>query len=98
MEAGRTQALVSVEQSQQAGESLKAIAEAIGTIRGMNVQISTTVDEQLSVADEINQSMARIAQAAESSAVGAEQTIHTSDELGSLANELQGQVAVFKIA
>jgi methyl-accepting chemotaxis protein len=97
MESGRSQAQVSVEQAQQAGASLKAIAEAIGAIRDMNTQIASAAEEQSAVAEEINQSVVRIAQAAESSAVGAEQTTRTSGELAGLAGQLQERVKLFRL-
>jgi methyl-accepting chemotaxis protein len=97
MEGGRSQAQVSVEQARQAGASLHAIAEAIGSIRDMNAQIASAAEEQSAVAEEINRSVVRIAQVAENSAVGAEQTTRTSGELAGLSEQLQDRVKVFRL-
>ncbi|MCP4995574.1 MAG: methyl-accepting chemotaxis protein [Gammaproteobacteria bacterium] len=98
MEVGRSQAQVSVDQAQQAGVSLQAISEAIGSIRDMNTHIATAAEEQSAVAEEINCSIVQIAQAAERGAEGAEQTAQTSDKLANLSSQLQDRVNTFTLS
>lgn len=97
MDNGRSQAQASVERAQAAGASLKAIADAVTTIRDMNTQIASAAEQQSVVAEEINQSVVRIAQVAEGSAAGAEQTTQTSAKLAGLADQLQRRVSAFRL-
>jgi len=96
MGAGRNQVHVSVEQAQRGGDSLQAISGSIATIRDMNTQIATASEQQSAVAEEINQSIVRIAQVSVESATGAEQLNQTSMELTELANQLQEDILHFK--
>jgi methyl-accepting chemotaxis protein len=97
MQGGREQAQVSVEQAEKAGSSLSAIADAIVAIRDMNTQIASAAEEQSAVAEEINQSVVRIAQVAEESALGVDETTRTSGELAELAAQMQQRVSSFRI-
>jgi len=98
MQGGREQAQVSVEQAEMAGGSLSAIAAAITAIRDMNTQIASAAEEQSAVAEEINQSVVRITQVAEESALGVEETTRTSGELAELAAQMQARVSSFRIS
>jgi methyl-accepting chemotaxis protein len=98
MNDGRNQVQISVDQARQGGESLVLISESIASIRDMNMHIATASEQQSAVAEEINQSIVRIAQVAEESAVAAEQMTTTSTDLAGLADQLQLHVAQFKLA
>lgn len=98
MDTGREQARASVVQAEDASTSLKVIAEAITTIRDMNTQIASAAEEQSVVAEEINRSVSRIAEIADDSASGADQTRQTGLQLAGLADELQQRVSAFRIA
>ncbi|MFI0459621.1 MAG: hypothetical protein ACH254_18710 [Candidatus Thiodiazotropha endolucinida] len=63
----------------------------------MNTQIATASEQQSAVADEINQSIVRIAQVSDESATGTEQLDRTSIELAGLANQLQENISHFKV-
>ncbi|MCG7950561.1 MAG: hypothetical protein N0E56_05005 [Candidatus Thiodiazotropha endolucinida] len=63
----------------------------------MNTQIATASEQQSAVADEINQSIVRIAQVSDESATGTEQLDRTSIELAGLANQLQENISNFKV-
>ncbi|MEW8119097.1 MAG: hypothetical protein AB2792_18205 [Candidatus Thiodiazotropha sp.] len=76
---------------------MQAISESISTIRDMNTQITTASEQQSAVADEINQSIVRIAQVSDESATGTEQLDRTSIELAGLANQLQENISHFKV-
>ncbi|MET0001265.1 MAG: hypothetical protein ABW125_17865, partial [Candidatus Thiodiazotropha lotti] len=69
----------------------------VSHIRDMNTQIATASEEQSAVAEEINQSIVRIAQIAQQSAAGAEQMTETSSELAGLTEQLQTDIAQFKL-
>ncbi|MCG7931299.1 MAG: methyl-accepting chemotaxis protein [Candidatus Thiodiazotropha lotti] len=97
MDAGRGQVHISVEQSTQGGASLQSISGSVSHIRDMNTQIATASEEQSAVAEEINQSIVRIAQIAQQSAAGAEQMTETSSELAGLTEQLQTDIAQFKL-
>jgi methyl-accepting chemotaxis protein len=81
MEKGTEQAVVSVSNSEQAGDTLELITQAISTINDMNQQISDSVSHQSTISSSIVESVNDIF----------EQTQNTSDsanELGNLASEL----------
>ncbi|MCQ4320748.1 methyl-accepting chemotaxis protein [Stutzerimonas stutzeri] len=84
-------------QSNQAGESLDAIAALIGTINSMNAQIASAAEEQTAVAEEINRSVHHIADAVDSVAQEAAEGAQTSRELNGLAENLQRLVGQFRI-
>ncbi|MCF6282609.1 MAG: methyl-accepting chemotaxis protein [Candidatus Polarisedimenticolaceae bacterium] len=97
MEAGRIQAQNSVEQAGLAGESLEMIAQAVGSINDMNMQIANAAEEQSVVAEEINRNVVTIAQLSVESANSAEATSDTSGNMATLAMELQGLISRFKL-
>lgn len=84
-------------QSNQAGESLDAIAALIGTINSMNAQIASAAEEQTAVAEEINRSVHHIADAVDGVAREAAEGAQTSRELNGLTESLQRLVGQFRI-
>jgi methyl-accepting chemotaxis protein len=97
MEQGRTQARSSVEQATQAGQALRAIAEAVATINDMNAQIASAAEEQSSVAAEINRNIVNISQVADETTLRAQQTSKQTGELSHTTAELQTLVGRFKV-
>jgi len=97
MEQSREQTQTGVEQTAKAGDALSTIADEVERINDMNTQIANATEEQSAVAEEINRNVASISQVADKSAQGAEQTTRTSEELASLATDLQHVVAKFKV-
>ena len=97
MERSKEQAENSVEQSTKADASLKSINASVNTILEMNTHIAISVDEQSSVADNINENVVSINQVAEETVMGAEQTALASEELAKLASHLQSMVGRFKV-
>ncbi|MCX9686379.1 chemotaxis protein, partial [Vibrio cholerae] len=65
MEHSSQQALLSVEQAQQAADALTGIGKRVSDITGMSVQMATAVDQQSAVSDEINHSISNIRMAAD---------------------------------
>lgn len=82
MAQGRRQAELSVEQAGKAGESLKVITGAIGSISRMNEQIAAAVEQQTSAAEAINGSLRRMS---DSSGQGSRRT----HELGRLKQDIE---------
>jgi len=98
MDASRTQARGAVDEAEEVGRALRAIAEAVARIRDMNVQIAGAAEEQSAVAEEMNRNITTIASVAEQTAEGASQNNRASEELARLAGKLQELVRRFKLA
>ncbi|GAB4294465.1 MAG: methyl-accepting chemotaxis protein [Thiohalomonadaceae bacterium] len=97
MEQGRARAQETVTQARSAGESLDAIASAVGVISDMNTQIASAVEEQSAVAEELNKNISNISHIAEMSAEGSHQTAAASADIRRLADELEALVGRFKV-
>ncbi|MCK4707639.1 MAG: methyl-accepting chemotaxis protein, partial [Gammaproteobacteria bacterium] len=95
MATGLEQAGQSVEQANQAGQSLDTITQSVSTISDMNIQIATASEEQAAVAEEINRNIINIVQITEETSAGAQSTADTTDELASIAMQLQNQSNVY---
>lgn len=92
-----TRAQETVNKAADAGKSLESITQAVSTINNMNIQIASAAEEQSSVAEEINRNIVDISSIAEMTAVGAENTAETSNELTALSVHLSEVVGRFKI-
>ncbi len=97
MNRGTDQALESVTQAEKASEALAAIADAINTINGMNTQIATASVEQSSVAEEVNRNISNIHHSSHQTADGAVELGSASNELKTLATQLQSLVGTYKV-
>ncbi|MDT8385561.1 MAG: methyl-accepting chemotaxis protein [Gammaproteobacteria bacterium] len=97
MEQSREQTKTGVEQTAKAGDALAAIADEVGRINDMNTQIASAAEEQSAVAEEINHNVVAINRVGDESAQGAEQTARASEDLASLASDLQQMMLRFKI-
>jgi methyl-accepting chemotaxis protein len=97
MKQGQDQARSSVEQAGLAGQSLETIGESVNSIHDLSVQIANAVEEQSSVAEEINRSIVNINDVAEQTATGAQQTSTASDDMARLAEQLKELVGRFKV-
>ena len=86
-----------VVQAVEAGKALEEIDESINLITGMNSQIACAAEEQSTAADEINKNVVSISQVSEQAGHSANQLKDSSVKLESLARELTGQVAQFKV-
>ena len=85
------------EQANQAGESLDAMAQLIGTINSMNAQIASAAEEQTAVAEEINRSVHQIAVALDNVADETQQGAQTTRSLAQLGQRLGDLVGQFRI-
>jgi len=97
MEHGQQKTENSVEKAGQAGTALSAITEAVSKIAEMNTHIATAAEEQSTVSEDINQNIISINTLASDAALGAEQTASSSQELETLAQDLQLMINHFKV-
>ena len=95
MERGRHQAADGVTKASNAVASLEAIAEAVATINDMSAQIATAVEEQSSVAEEINRSVMTIRDIAEHTMQDARDTESAAGEMNAMAEDLEVLAAQF---
>ncbi|MCG8429375.1 MAG: methyl-accepting chemotaxis protein [Chromatiales bacterium] len=93
--AEQTQKAVDV--AHQAGDSLRSISEAVGTINMMNTQIASAAVEQGTVAEEINRNVTRIAEIADETSHVAEHASGTADEVAQLGGDLHKMIHQFKL-
>ncbi|WP_175443277.1 methyl-accepting chemotaxis protein [Vibrio sonorensis] len=98
MEEGKVQAQECMLLANDANEALRSITQSITVINDMNLQIANASEEQSTVAEDINQSVVNVKCIAEENAAASEQTRSSSAEIASLAEELNGLVAKFKVA
>jgi methyl-accepting chemotaxis protein len=84
-------------QANEAGASLDAMAQLIGTINSMNAQIASAAEEQTAVAEEINRSVHQIAAAVDSVADETQLGAQTTRSLADLGQRLGGLVGQFRI-
>lgn len=96
MEAGRSKAQDSVKLAGEAGGNLTEIANSTSAITGVTVQIAAAAEEQTAVAEEINQSVIRIREIANSTARGSDDMDGATRELQQVAAQLQNAVARFR--
>lgn len=86
-----------VETAELASVSLSAISSAVSKIDEMSSQIASSAEEQISVSNEMNKNIIHIKDMADSNAEGAVQTSQASNELASMASNLQRLVNQFKL-
>ena len=86
-----------VEIAQRAGDSLRAISAAVGTITAMNAQIATAAEEQGAVAEEINRNVTHISDTADHSERAARNSADTAHEVTRLGQDLTTLVGQFKV-
>ena len=95
MDQGQEKAKNSMEKVDNAVQTLTAIIQAVEKIEEMNVQIATAVEQQGSVAEEINQNINSINDLTLQTVEGARQTATASQEQAKLAAELKAMASKF---
>lgn len=97
MHQSSTKAKETVEQANNAGAALTSITEAVSTINQMNIHIATAAEEQGKVSEEINNSIVKLNDIAESTSEMAQKTNQSGTQISHIANESDKLVGTFKI-
>ncbi|MCU7935669.1 MAG: methyl-accepting chemotaxis protein [Candidatus Thiodiazotropha sp. (ex Dulcina madagascariensis)] len=97
MQEGQDAVKRSVELASNAGSSLDGITEAVTSITDMTIQIANAVEEQSTVAEEMNRNIVTISNVANETASGSEETAAVSESLAKLSRELGEIVQQFKV-
>lgn len=93
----RAQGQESADQASSAGQMLEEITQDVSTIMEMNTAIATAIQEQSTVASEVNQHVVMIRDVAESSGQAAHQNAQMSEELSQQADVLNKEVNQFHV-
>ena len=96
MERSRLRADESVNKALQAGEELSRIVSNMSAVRDMGIQVAAAAEEQSQVSEEMNSNLLSITRASESSVAAADTVSASSEQLRSLASDLQQQVRRFR--
>lgn len=97
MESGVNRVGTGVDLAQQAGDSIIGIQDGANRVATTVDDIGSALDEQSVAAQEIAQGVERIAHMAEENSVRARQTSVAAERLKSLASDLKGSVARFRV-
>ena len=97
MAACRTQGQESADQAATAGAMLEEITQDVSTIMDMNTAIAAAIQEQSTVASEVNEHVVMIRDVAEEAGESAKQNSHMSEELSQQAQVLNKEVNQFKV-
>ncbi|NJD08501.1 MAG: PAS domain S-box protein [Methylococcaceae bacterium] len=95
MESGSRQARASVEQAENGAAALVKISRNIDTIKDMNLQVASAVEQQSAVSVEIVRNVDSINAVTDRVSAEAHQTEATSDDAVALAEDLKGLCARF---
>lgn len=87
----------SSEQAQQAGALLEQITSDVTNISDTSIQVAAAIEEQSSVANEVNRNIVNIRDIAETSNQAAQHTSQASDEILHQAQNLSQSVQQFKV-
>lgn len=97
MNQGKEQTVACVEQTEQAGEALNLITDAVHKAYEVSTRIEQAAREQNAVSSEISERLESIVGIAEQTTTGAQQTSESSAEVALLAGELQQSIGSFKV-
>jgi len=97
MSEGQSQASESVKTASEAGQSLNQISQSVQAITELNQQITDEASSQTGFAMDINQQMQAVAQIANNSMRGVEDTGTESRNLDALTKNLQQLVGKFRL-
>ncbi len=93
----RNQGEESAEQANSTGVMLDQITQDVALIMDMNSAIATAIQEQSTVASEVNQHVVMIRDVTEQSSESAKQNEHMSEELSQQAQVLTTEVSRFTV-
>jgi methyl-accepting chemotaxis protein len=93
----RTQGKDSADQASSAGKMLEEITQDVSTIMEMNTAIASAIQEQSTVASEVNKHVVEIRDVAEQAGQISNQNAQMSEELSQQAAVLNKEVSQFKV-
>ena len=96
MEASKARADDGADDANKAGFALEEIAQSVEKIRSMNTMIAAAASEQSAVVNEINNNIQAISTISEQTGSGAHNTLQQSEEIASIAEELDQTINRFK--
>ncbi len=88
---------LTIEQANQAGQSLSSISQALRNLNGLNASIASATLQQSHVVDDINQNVTQAAQLSQSTALAAEQSTTASQHLRRLSEQLNDLLKQFRV-
>ena len=88
---------LTIEQANQAGQSLTSISQALRNLNSLNASIASATLQQSHVVDDINQNVTQAAQLSQSTALAAEQSTGASQHLRELSEQLSGLLKQFRV-
>ena len=97
MRDGQEQTQSTVELASQAGDSIRAITEAVSSIRDMNTQIATAAEQQSCAANEVSANVANMAGLAREAHSSAQLSTEIANSLDRTSENLSGLVTRFKV-
>jgi len=97
MQRGQGKTKESVVQAGNAADSIDKIVTVMGNINDLNTQIATALEQQRAVTEEINRNISAIADSAQTSVDGAQQTAAASSDITRMASELNVLVSKFRL-
>ena len=97
MEDASSKAIQSVDIAATSATSIQSIAEAITEIADMNIVVSTSTEEQTTVAAEISQNINEFSDSIRSVTVSASEMAQAGQTLSGLSNKLNNDISIFKV-
>lgn len=97
MSSARSKTEASVDPASQASRSLTEVASLVAAISGLNQQIARTAESQHITVNGVDKSIVMINEVSSRTSAGALELSRTTQELASLAGDLQGLVGQFKV-
>ncbi|ACD93885.1 methyl-accepting chemotaxis protein [Trichlorobacter lovleyi] len=97
MQQGVGEVKLGVDEAQRSGEALQTILRQIGDVSAQLHQIATAAEQQTATTHEISGNMTRITEAVQETASGAHDSARASQQLNTLAHDLKGVVAQFRL-
>jgi methyl-accepting chemotaxis protein len=97
MQSSKEKGASTVQEVNKTDKSLEDIVLAVSTINDMNTQIASAAGEQTLAIDEISRSITNIADVADQTASGAQNTENSCVRLAGLAQQISQQLGQFKV-
>ncbi|MFK7698583.1 chemotaxis protein [Pseudomonas caspiana] len=88
---------LTIEQANQAGQSLTSISQALRNLNSLNASIASATLQQSHVVEDINQNVTQAAQLSQSTAIAAEQSTEASVHLREMSEQLNGLLRQFRV-